>query len=45
LAVKDWRRIAPDAADQDETLRLLDGAHVGGDPAGVVAIKLKTVHE
>ena len=42
LAVEDWRRIAPDAKDRDEALRLL-GNSTG--PSGVVAIELTPVHE
>ncbi len=46
LAVEDWHRIAPDAADQHETLRLLEGSHAGSPhPEGVVAIELKAIHE
>jgi ASC-1-like (ASCH) protein len=46
LAVEDWRRIAPDAADREEVLRLLEEGHPEtGRPTETVAIELEAIHE
>jgi ASC-1-like (ASCH) protein len=46
LAVEDWRRIAPDAANQEEAISLLEDAHAGiPHTTGVVAIEVTPVHE